>query len=62
MEKGKATHSSILATDFIVHRVAKSWTQLSQFHFSLSIFEDLLYKREYFVSIFLGLMIEETCN
>ena len=60
--EGKAMHSSILATDSIVHRVAKSWTRLSHFNFSLSIFEDLLYKIEYFVSIFLGLMIEETCN
>ena len=31
IEKGKATHSSILATDSIVHGVAKSWTRLSQF-------------------------------
>ena len=40
LEKGKATHSSILAwripwTVYIVHGVAKSWTQLSNFHFSL---------------------------
>ena len=31
LEKGKATHSSILA--YIVHGVTKSWTQLSVFHF-----------------------------
>ena len=37
LEKGKATHSSIPAwrnsMDCIVHRVAKSQTQLSNFHF-----------------------------
>ena len=39
LEKGKALHSSILAwriprTVYIVHGVAKSWTQLSDFHFT----------------------------
>ena len=37
LEKGKATHSSILAEnsmDCIVHAVAKSQTQLSNFHFT----------------------------
>ena len=36
LEKGKATHSSILAWRIpwtVVHGVAKSWTQLSDFHF-----------------------------
>ena len=35
LEKGKATHSSILAwrIPWTVHGVAKSWTQLSNFHF-----------------------------
>ena len=37
LEKGKATHSSILGLenfmDCIVHGVTKSWTQLSDFHF-----------------------------
>ena len=37
LEKGKATHSSILAwrvpMDCIVHEVAKSWTRLSDFPF-----------------------------
>ena len=37
LEKGKATHSNILAwensMDCIAHGVAKSWTQLSDFHF-----------------------------
>ena len=35
LEKGKATHSSILAwkIPWTVHGVAKSWTQLSDFHF-----------------------------
>ena len=35
LEKGKATHSSILAwrIPWIVHGVAKSWTLLSDFHF-----------------------------
>ena len=33
LEKGKATHSSILSKDCIVHGVAKSQTQLSTFHF-----------------------------
>ena len=36
LEKGKATHSSILglenSMDCIVHGVAKSWTRLSDFH------------------------------
>jgi len=34
LEKGKATHSSILAwrIPWTVHGVAKSWTQLSNFH------------------------------
>ena len=39
LEKGKATHSSILAwrinsMDCIVHGVTKSWTQLTNFHFT----------------------------
>ena len=34
LEKGKATHSSILAwRTTIVHGVAKSWTGLIDFHF-----------------------------
>ena len=33
LEKGKATHSSILAWSSIVHGITKSWTQLSDFHF-----------------------------
>ena len=41
LEKGKATHSSILAVDWVVqnsmdwvvHGVTKSWTQVSDFHF-----------------------------
>ena len=38
LEKGKATHSSILenSTDCIVHGVMKSWTRLRGFHFHLS--------------------------
>ena len=38
LEKGKATHSSVLAwrTPWTVHGVAKSQTQLSNFHFSLN--------------------------
>ena len=39
LEKGKATHSSILAWRIpwtTVHRVAKSRTQLSNFHFFVS--------------------------
>ena len=44
LEKGTATHSSILAwripwTHCIVHGVAKSWTQFSDFHFH---FKDIL--------------------
>ena len=31
LEKGKATHSSILAWRIIVHGVAKSWTRLRNF-------------------------------
>ena len=36
LEKGKATHSSILAwrIPWTVHGVAKSWTRLSDFHFT----------------------------
>ena len=34
LEKEMATHSSILAWRITVHGVAKSWTQLSDFHFS----------------------------
>ena len=39
LEKGKATHSSILAwripwTVYSVHGVAKSWTRMSDFHFT----------------------------
>ena len=41
MEKGKATHSSILAWRIPwtvqFHRVAKSWTPLSNFHFHFSV-------------------------
>ena len=35
LEKGKATHSSILenSMDCIVHGVTKSWTRLKEFHF-----------------------------
>ena len=38
LEKGKATHSSILAWRIpwsVVHGVSKSWTQLSDFHFHM---------------------------
>ena len=37
LEKGEATHSSILAwrIPWTVHGVSKSWTQLSKFHFPL---------------------------
>ena len=33
LEKGKSTHSSILAWRIPIHGVTKSWTQLSDFHF-----------------------------
>ena len=39
LEKGKATHSSILAWRIprtTVHGVAKSWTRLRDFHFTLN--------------------------
>ena len=46
LEKEEATHSSILAWRIpwtvLVHGVAKSWTQLSDFHFH---FHDTLCKR-----------------
>ena len=45
LEKGMATHSSILAwriPQTIVHGVAKRWTQLSDFHFHFSLFVDLV--------------------
>ena len=37
LEKGKATHSSIMIwrMPWTVHGVSKSWTQLGNFHFSL---------------------------
>ena len=38
IKKGKAIHSSFLAwrvPELLVHGVIKSWTQLSDFHFSL---------------------------
>ena len=44
LEKGKSTHSSILAWRIpwtIVHGVTKSWTQLSDFHFQDK--EDVIY-------------------
>ena len=39
LEKGKATHSGILAwrIPWTVHGVAKSWTGLSDFHFHFSV-------------------------
>ena len=45
LQKGKATHSSILAwriPQTIVQEVAKSWTQLSDFHFHLMNAEHVL--------------------
>ena len=41
LEKGKATHSSILA--WRIHGVAKSWAQLSDFHFRSHTWPFLLY-------------------
>ena len=45
LEKGKAAHSSILAwrfsMDCIVHEVAKSQTQLSDFHFPFGLYRNL---------------------
>ena len=44
LQKGKATHSSILAwriPQTIVQEVAKSWTQLSDFHFHASLIAQL---------------------
>ena len=43
LEKGMATHSSIVAClensmDCIVHGVAKSWTGLSDFHFHMTLY------------------------
>ena len=41
LEKGMATHSTTSglenSMDYIVHGVAKSWIQLSDFHFDLTI-------------------------
>ena len=40
LEKGKATHSSIHGQNSmgcIVHEVVKSWTQLSNFHFTFKL-------------------------
>ena len=39
LEKGKATHSNILAWRILW---TKSWTQLRDFHFSFSLSEDLI--------------------
>ena len=46
LEKGKATHSSILAwrIPWTVHGVAKSWTGLSNFHF-LGMKDEVLWPR-----------------
>ena len=46
LEKGKASHSSILAcrspwTDCIVHGVSKTQTQLSDFHFTSDVYQVL---------------------
>ena len=40
LEKGKATHSSILAwrIPWTVHGVPKSWTRLSDFHFTSHVY------------------------
>ena len=45
LEKGKATHSSILAwrISWTVHGVPKSWTQLSNFHFHFQSLQALHY-------------------
>ena len=45
LEKGKVTHSSILAwrIPWILHRVAKSWTGLSDFHLIKSILVGMNY-------------------
>ena len=52
LEKGKATHSSILAWR-IVHGVAESWTRLSDFHFlSLSRKVEIYILYIYFTAIF----------
>ena len=45
LEKGKATHSRILAwrvPGLLVQRVTKSWTQLSGFHFDFSLISQLV--------------------
>ena len=58
LEKGKATHSSILAwrIPWTVHGVAKSQTQLSNFHFTLNTCVHWLYKYK-LVYIYLRLKI-----
>ena len=51
LEKGKATHSSILAGEFhdsTVHGVTKSWTRLNDFHFHIYIYK---YKINVFIYI-----------
>ena len=40
LEKEKVTHSSMLAWRITVHGVAKSWTRLSDFHFTSVFIEE----------------------
>ena len=57
LEKGKATHSSILAwrIPWTVHGVVKSWTWLSNFHFTFtfrdavnSVIQSIIFKKSLF--------------
>ena len=45
LEKGKATHSSILAWRVPVHGIAESRTQLSDFHFHFKLLKYLTLSR-----------------
>ena len=56
LEKGKATHSSILAWRMgspwtMVHGVSKSWTWLSDFHFTLKLKDTWLLRRKAMINL-----------
>ena len=69
LEKGKATHSSILAwrIPWTVHGVTKSWTQLSNFH-SLDVKNFLsLIRSLLLIIVFISITLEDgskkiSCN
>ena len=62
MEKGTATHTSILAWRIpwtVVHRVTKSWTGLNDFHMEISN-SNMILSKKYLLSVYLVLGIVQT--